>query len=89
MADQRIVIIERDARRLAAARRRIRRTTAVAAIEKRLAKRTALAGELETAIARVVAIAEQIADVDAIKKPWPYPDLSAAFDGAFTTLAGI
>ncbi len=34
-----------------------------------------MAGELETAIARVVAIAEQIADTDAIKKPWPFPEL--------------
>ena len=75
IADERIVIIERDARRLAAARRESRRTAAVASIEKRLAKRTALAGELETAIARVVEIAEQIADTDAIKKPWPYPEL--------------
>jgi hypothetical protein len=70
IADERLVIIERDARRLAAARRESRRTAAVGSIEKRLAKRTALAGELETAIARVVAIAEQIADTDAIKKPW-------------------
>jgi hypothetical protein len=75
VADQRIAIIERDARRMAAARRESRRTAAIATIEKRLAKRIALAGELETAIARVVAIAEQIADVDAIKKPWPFPEL--------------
>ena len=75
IADERLVIIERDARRLAAARRESRRTAAVGSIEKRLNKRSALGGELETAIARVVAIAEQIADTDAIKKPWPFPEL--------------
>lgn len=46
-----------------------------------------MAAELETAIARVVEIAEQIADVTPIKKAWPFPELLPHwFDWRFNDL---
>ena len=85
IADQRIAVIERNLRREVAAQRKARRDVAIKTIAKRLAKRTALAADLQTAIGLVVEIAEQIADNDAIRKAWPYPDLLPQWlIGAFT-----
>ena len=88
IAAERIAVLESQERRETAERRDARRNTAIATIERRLAKRTALAAELEAAVARVVEIYDQMTDIDAIKRAWPFPELLPAwFDFRFHDLS--
>jgi hypothetical protein len=74
--DQRIAVIERDLARAARERREAERAAAIKIIAPELAKRTALAAELEASIKHIVALYTQIKNDQSLRSAWPFGSLN-------------